>query len=138
MSARRGFTLLELLVAVALLGALTAALLPALERALVIERGNRLRLERTAAARAVVERVLGEWRDPGRFEQACLAPEPPLPPGVRVEVQPLTADGRPAGPAHPPAPCPRAPQPGALRRVTVRAGAGAEGPVELVVDVSQP
>jgi len=139
MSRADGFSLIEVMIAIVILGILLAAILQPLGSLFRMSSSSRDLLERTTQAQQVAERVMREWQDPDKFERACLDLDTnPLPSNVTVSSRPLDLQAQPqAGYAYV-ASCPQPPSPAALRRLVVVVSGG-EGPdAEIIVDVVKP
>ncbi len=138
MSTPKGFSLIEALIATLILGVLLLAVLGPIGNLFRMSKSNQQLLDNTTLAQQTAERVLNAWKDPARFQQACLdlAAEP-LPAGVAVTVQLLDDVANPTAPPAALANCPGAAAPAPLKRVRVTASAGGPQAV-VVVDVRAP
>ncbi|WP_456410149.1 PulJ/GspJ family protein [Oceanithermus sp.] len=139
MKRAHGFSLIEAMIAIAILGILLAAILQPLGSLFLMSSSSRDLLERTTQAQQVVERVMREWQDPSKFDQACLDLDAnPLPSNVTVRSRPLDLQAQPLAGYAVVVSCPQSPSPAALRRLTVVVS-GEDGPdAEIVVDVVKP
>ncbi|HGY08556.1 MAG TPA: type II secretion system protein [Oceanithermus profundus] len=138
MNTSKGFSLIEALIATVILGVLLVAVLGPIGNLFRMSKSNQQLLDNTTLAQQTVESVLNAWKDPVRFEQACLdLTAEPLPDGVTVTVQPLDDVASPTAPAAALANCPAAAHPAPLKRVRVTASAGGPQAV-VVVDVRAP
>lgn len=145
----QGFTLVELLVAIALLGVLLAVIIPGITALLGINRLGERELTTTTQAQRVLEDVKGAWQITpdvttaqvqARFDSNCV-PGLVLPTGTTLQSRSL--DSRAQNPGSPvnvsvAATClASAAAPPAMRRVTVTAGTGAQA-TTLTLDVLRP
>lgn len=136
----QGFTLLEVLVAIALFGILLAVLIPSITALLGINRQGEAQLNSATQAQQVIESVKGAWQNDAMYSSNC-APSLALPAGVAAKSQPL--DSRAANPGvlvdiARAATCPAVPPfipP--MRRIQVTAGTGPQA-TTLVLDVLRP
>lgn len=95
----QGFTLVEILVAIALLGILAAVLTATLTGALGLNRQAQKQLDTTSQVQGVLENVRNAWTVPDNYAKAC-APGLEIPVGYTVKfvnldsrAKPLTAAG---------------------------------------------
>jgi len=139
MKRAHGFSLIEAMIAIAILGILLAAILQPLGSLFRMSSSSRDLLERTTQAQQVAERVMREWQDPSKFDQACLDLDTnPLPSNVTVRSRPLDLQAQPLAGYADVASCPQSPSPAALRRLTVVVSGGDGPDAEIVVDVVKP
>lgn len=150
----QGFTLVELLVAIALFGVLLAVLIPSITALLGINRSSERQLSSTTVAQRVVEDIKGAWQlTPlasdtqgkavrGRFYAGCV-PGLALPAGASAQSQ--ERDSRAGaisgkGLSTVASTCPSTlPTDGpVMRRVVVRAGTGTPQEVTLTLDLLEP
>lgn len=147
-----GFTLVEVLVAIALFGILMAVLLPSITALLGINRQGERQLNTTAQAQQVIESVKGAWQITpgmsstqigevqGRFDSNCV-PGLTLDAGVTAQSQERTSRAAAIGGKsmiNVVSTCPAAPAtPPVMRRVQVVAGTGAQA-TTLTLDVLRP
>lgn len=70
----QGFTIIEILVAIALLGILTAVLTSMLTGTLTLNRSSQTQLEKTSKAQQVIESIRGSWEAVGgsNFDRICV------------------------------------------------------------------
>lgn len=138
----QGFTLVELLVAIALFGVLLAVLIPSITALLGINRSSERQLDSTTVAQRIVEDIKGAWQTPGRFYTGCV-PGLSLPAGTSAQSQ--ERDSRAgaisgkglntiAGTCPPTLPTDGP----VMRRVVVRAGTGTPQEVTLTLDLLEP
>lgn len=136
----QGFTLIEVLVAIALFGILLAVLIPSITALLGINRQGEVQLTSATQAQQVIESVKGAWQDAAVYSSNC-APSLILPTGVTAKSQPL--DSRAGSPGtltdiSRAAPCPAAAAPvPPMRRIQITAGTGPQA-TTLVLDVLRP
>ncbi|WP_345465229.1 type II secretion system protein [Deinococcus carri] len=95
----QGFTLVEILVAIALLGILAAVLTATLTGSLSLNRQAQRQLDTTSNVQQVIENVRNAWNTTSNYDSAC-APGLSAPDGYTVKfinlssrAQPLTAAG---------------------------------------------
>ncbi|WP_229659259.1 type II secretion system protein [Deinococcus wulumuqiensis] len=95
----QGLTIIELLVAIALLGILTAVLTATLTGSLSLNRQSQKQLDTTTQVQAIVENVRAAWKTQSNYDSAC-APSVPVPTGYSVRfinlnsrAAPLNANG---------------------------------------------
>lgn len=136
----QGFTLVELLVAIALLGVLLAVIIPGITALLGINRLGERELTTTTQAQRVLEEVKGAWQVQNTYDWNCV-PGLVLPSGVTLQSRPLDSRAQSPGSlvnvsvaAACPASTATAP---VMRRVTVTAGTGAQA-TTLTLDVLRP
>ncbi|WP_102128421.1 type II secretion system protein [Deinococcus planocerae] len=136
----QGFTLVELLVAIALLGMLLAVIIPGITALLGINRTGERDLTATTQAQRVLEEVKGAWQVQDNYDRNC-APGLVLPSGVTLQSRSLDSRARnpgTLGSVSVGASCPvstgTAP---VMRRVTVTAGTGTQA-TTLTLDVLRP
>lgn len=135
----QGFTLVEVLVAIALFGILMAVLIPSITALLGINRQGERQLNTTAQAQQVIESVKGAWQSAAAYDSNC-APGLTLPTDVTLKSQ--TLDSRAQNPGTLgvvlTATCPAATgTPVPMRRVQVVAGTGTQT-TTLTLDVLRP
>jgi prepilin-type N-terminal cleavage/methylation domain-containing protein len=101
----QGFTIIEILVAIALLGILTAVLTATLTGSLNLNRQAQRQLDTTTGVQQVMESVRGAWTVTGNYDKAC-APGVTVPAGYTVKfinlstrAEPIKQDGAVANPA---------------------------------------
>ena len=97
LSSRRdtqGFTLLEVLVAIALLGLLIAALTGTLTGALGINRQSQTQLDTSTRVQQVMESVRNAWSDSTQYARACV-PGLQVPSGYTVKFTNLSSRAQP-------------------------------------------
>ncbi|WP_145975218.1 PulJ/GspJ family protein [Deinococcus gobiensis] len=97
--ANQGFTIIELLVAIALLGILTTVLTATLTGSLNLNRQAQRQLDTTSTVQQIMENVRNAWSTASNYNSAC-APNLSQPAGYTVNfvnlntrAQPLTATG---------------------------------------------
>lgn len=159
----QGFTLVEILVAIALLGILAAVLTATLTGALGLNRQAQKQLDTTSQVQGVLENVRNAWAVQDNYDKAC-APNLIVPAGYTVKfvnlssrAEPLTTSGKALNAAS----CPTGTvtngalvgspaKPPVMRRVTVQSGtlpagsatnaAPTVGPqdVSLTLDILRP
>ncbi|MEF2280436.1 type II secretion system protein [Deinococcus sp. YIM 134068] len=150
--AQQGFTLVELLVAIALLGVMLAVVVPGITGLLGVNRSSERELNTTTQAQRALEEVKGAWQAaPGltdaqlsqvraRFDSNCV-PGLVLPTGVTLQSRPLDSRAQTPGilgNVSVAASCPAATgTTPAMRRVTVTAGTGTQA-TTLTLDVLRP
>lgn len=110
-----GFTLIEILMALLLLGVLILAVLAPLTGLFGLTRQSVRQTDATALAQAVMEDVRGQWQNWGKYDARCVAGET-LPSGVTISAQDMTAQGATNGTAS------------ALTRSSASVCAGSTGP----------
>lgn len=95
----QGFTIIEILVAIALLGILTAVLTATLTGSLSLNRQSQKQLDTTTQVQGVLENVRAAWKTQSNYDNAC-APGVTLPSGYSIKfinlnsrAAPLKADG---------------------------------------------
>ena len=103
--ARQGFTLVEILVAIALLGILAAVLTATLTGALGLNRQAQKQIDTASQVQAVLENIRNAWTVQDSYDRAC-APGVTLPSGYTVKfvnlssrAQPITQSNSVASPA---------------------------------------
>lgn len=84
---QQGFTLIEILVSVAILAILIAVLTATLTGSLGLNREAQQQLGTTAQAQQLLEQVRGAWGDQDRYDRACA--EVTIPTGYSVKFLPL-------------------------------------------------
>ncbi|GHF74829.1 type II secretion system protein [Deinococcus ficus] len=145
--AEQGFTIVEILVAIAVFGILAAVLTATLTGALDLNRRNQQSLSATSRAQLVMEGVRGAWNlsDSASYDRAC-APDTVVRDGVSVQYQNLDTRGEPLNATKSNvvfnADCPGLAMPTAtaiprMRRIIVSTGTGAQD-VTLELDVLRP
>lgn len=137
----QGFTLVEVLVAIALFGILLAVLIPSITALLGINRRGEAQLTSATQAQQVVESVKGAWQNDAFYSSNC-APSLTLPAGVTAKSQPLNSRAGNPGTLidivrSATCPLPSATTPPAMRRIKVSAGSGPQATV-LTLDVLRP
>lgn len=139
----QGFTLIEVLVAIALFGILLAVLIPSITALLGINRQGEAQLSSVTQAQQLLESVKGAWQKVDAYDSNC-APGLTLPAGVTVALRSQPLNSRAGSPGAladivRPAACPTPPvtPPPAMRRVQVTAGTGPQA-TTLVLDVLRP
>lgn len=136
-----GFTLVEVLVAIALFGILMAVLIPSITALLGINRQGERQLNTTTQAQQVIESVKGAWQSAASYDSNC-APGLTLPTDVTLKSQTLDSRAQTTGTLVDvvrPAACPAPPAttPPVMRRVQVVAGTGTQT-TTLTLDVLRP
>lgn len=136
----QGFTLVELLVAIALLGVMLAVIIPGITGLLGINRTSERELNTTTQAQQVVEEVKGAWQARAFYDANCV-PGLALPTDTTLQSRPLDARAQNPGTAASvsvasscPATTGTVPT---MRRVTVTAGTGAQA-TTLTLDLLRP
>lgn len=138
--AEQGFTLLEVLVAMALFGILLAVLIPSITALLGINRQGEAQLSSATQAQQLIESVKGAWRDENSYASNC-APALTLPAGATVQSQ--TLDSRAGNPGALEdvvrlSTCPALPASiPPMRRIQVVAGTGTQA-TTLTLNVLRP
>lgn len=139
---QQGFTLIEVLVAIALFGILLAVLIPSITALLGINRRGEQQLSTTTQAQQLIESVKGAWQDAAAYNSNCV-PGLALPTGVTATVQSRTLDSRAGTPGalvniELSATCSSAPSSvPPMRQVQVTVGTGPQA-TTLVLDVLRP
>lgn len=90
----QGFTLIEILVAIALLGILTAVLTATLTGSLSLNRQAQRQLDTTSNVQQVIENIRNAWNVPGNYTKAC-APSMTAPGGYTVKFINLSSRAEP-------------------------------------------
>lgn len=80
----QGFTIIEILVAIALLGILTAVLTATLTGSLSLNRQSQKQLDTTTQVQGVLENVRAAWKTQSNYDNAC-APGVTLPSGYSIK-----------------------------------------------------
>lgn len=149
---QEGFTIMEILVSVAILGVLAAVLTATLTGSLGLNREAQQQLGTTSQAQQLLEQVRGAWNDQDNYDRACAAVTIPTGYSVRYQSLDIRANvqgtGTAAAPAairtttcasqsvvNAPGSSPAAPP--RMRRLTVTSGTGRED-VTLTLDVLRP
>lgn len=138
----QGFTLLEVLVAIALFGILVAVLIPSITALLGINRQGEAQLSSATQAQQLIESVKGAWQNSAAYSSNC-APALTLPAGVTITLRSQPLDSRAGNPGAladvtRAATCPAATAPvPPMRRVQVTAGTGPRA-TTLTLDVLRP
>lgn len=144
-----GFTLVEVLVAIALFGILLTVLIPGITALLGVSRKSEQQLGSATVAQRVLEDVKGAWQTQDAFDRNCV-PNLSLP-DTDTTAKSQTLNSRAGGSGTPvdivkTASCPTlassspalvSGQPPAMRRVTVSSGTGAQA-TTLTLDVLRP
>lgn len=86
----QGFTILEILVAIALLGILTAVLSTTLVGSLNLNRQSQRQLDTTSSVQGIMENIRNGWNETGRYDSACV-PGLSLPPGYTARFSNLNS-----------------------------------------------
>lgn len=143
----QGFTLVEILVAIALFAILVAVMSSTLIGILGVNRGSQERLASTSEVQQVVETIKANWSDSdANYGNICVELPSGLPAGTTVQVQGLDRRGGSAGAAAAlsvktgTAKCPTT-VPTSLpdmRRLTVRSTDSQNKVVTIVLDVVAP
>ncbi|MDP9764827.1 PulJ/GspJ family protein [Deinococcus enclensis] len=92
-----GFTVVEILVAIAVFGVLAAVLTTTLVGSLDLNRRSQQSLDATSRAQLVMEGVRGAWNlaDSMSYDRACAPTSVTVPAGVTVQYQNLDSRGEP-------------------------------------------
>lgn len=137
---QQGFTLIEMLVAVALFGIILAVLVPSITALLGINRRGETQLSGATQAQQLIESVKGAWQSSGAYASNC-APGLSLPTDATLKSQ--TLDSRAGNPGILSdimlnTPCPAAPvSVPPMRRIQVTTGTGTQA-TTLTLDVLRP
>jgi prepilin-type N-terminal cleavage/methylation domain-containing protein len=67
----RGLTIIEIMIALALLGIMVTFIASSLASSFQLTRENRRSLDATANVQRIIEDIRGQWRDPAKFDTAC-------------------------------------------------------------------
>lgn len=138
MKGRTGFTIIEVLVATAILGVLIGSLVGPLGGLFRMTKRNQQLLDNTTIAQQSIEKIVRDWRDQSKFARSCIDPATQLPDSVSVTVQDLDANGDPASPAYPLQNCSGGTDNVPLKRVKVTAAANGGTPAVIVMDIARP
>lgn len=146
-SSEQGFTIIEILVAIAIIGVLTVVLSSTLIGTLGLNRDSQLQLDSATAAQQVMENIKGNWNtaDDVNYDRVCAAII--LPTGSTAKFINLDSRGKPlvlndSGTPIKTSGCPSQPlnlvpstmQPPVMRRVIATAGTGSQA-TTLTLDV---
>ncbi|WP_457636967.1 PulJ/GspJ family protein [Oceanithermus sp.] len=136
---RAGFTIIEVLIAAAILVVLIGSLMAPLGNLFRMTKRNQQLLDNTTIAQQAVEKIVRDWRDQSRFSHSCLDPGTRLPDGVTVTVQDLSVTGDPVSPmTYVLRNCSGSGDSVSLKRVTVTAAANDGKPAVIVMDIARP
>lgn len=91
MQPTKGLTLIEVIIALALLGVLVTAIVSPIVGSFQIARTNRLSLNATSEAQRIIEAIRGNWKSPSLYDSNC-APVV-LAANQSVSLTPLTSEG---------------------------------------------
>lgn len=141
-----GFTLVELLVALALFALLMAVMSSTLVGILGVNRGSQQRLASTSEVQQVMESIKASWSSEANYGNICAELDGgALPAGMTAKVQGLDKRGGSAGQAadvvlRAPGACPTTVPSGLpdMRRVTVTSTDAEEKTVTIVLDIVNP
>jgi prepilin-type N-terminal cleavage/methylation domain-containing protein len=67
----KGLTIIEIMIALALLGIMVTFIASSLASSFQLTRENRRSLDATASIQRILEDIRGQWRDPIKFDTSC-------------------------------------------------------------------
>jgi prepilin-type N-terminal cleavage/methylation domain-containing protein len=67
----KGLTVIEVLIALTLLGILVSAIVSPIISSFQLARTNRLSLDATSEAQRIIETIKGQWQSPSRYDANC-------------------------------------------------------------------